>query len=224
MKETKTTMMNLSEYTKNFVHSPDLKISNDAQTVTIRKVYKRRWLYAASIFPMLLLSLFFVGMISIMAIQEGKPKYIVSILLLLAVTLYIFNRLRKMLLNQEMLIINLKEKTITFQKNRKHRYHYYFDEVKQWLLAGKIHHQYRGGKAAFTHLYLEVKKNPVQNKPLEIFLFTSTLSVQATLKAGINNYMNLMKKNAKEKGQEVTERLQVLTDIPWRWQDYKNQY
>ena len=210
----------LPEYTPSFVYSSDLQISQDSQIVMIRKIYKHRWLYATSIFLMWLLCLFFIGVITIMAIREKKPTYLVGILLLSVIAIRIFYSVRKTLLSKELLTLDLVEKTITFQKSNRQRYYYYFDEVEQWLLVGKVNRQYRGGRVATTQLYLKVKKNPIQNKPLEIFLFTPTLDFKTTVSAGYHHYMHLMKKNAKEKGQEVVERLQEFTQIPWHWQDY----
>ena len=214
-------MLNLPEYTKDFTYSPDLQISNHAETVIIRRIYKHRWLYAIGVGFMLLLCLFFTGMITIMAIREEKPGYAISILLLLVFVVQAFLWLRKTLLSKEMLTLDLTEKKLTFEKNRGQKYYYHFNEIKQWLLVGKVQRQYRGGKVATTQLCLKAKKNSSHRKPLEIFLFTPSIDFKTTLSAGHNNYMSVMKKNAKEKGQEVSQRLEALTQIPWRWQNYE---
>ncbi len=212
-------MIHLSKLTQPFKHSLDLQITYKSQVVTIRKVYAPglNWLVKMLILSLLL---FFMTMIVIEMVQKREPAHLISILVLCTFMTFILYPSKVPLLSRERLLINLTEKTITFRKGHKIQGQYRFDEVKQWLLSGQVHRQYRGGKSALTQLYLK-SKDKTQQQPLALFLFSPKVNLKLMVKAGYDDYM---KKSAKEKGQEVAERLQNLTNILWHWQGYQSHH
>lgn len=210
-------MTNLSELTQPFKHSPDLQITHKSQVITIRKVYAHglHWLVKLLILSCLL---FFMTLIIIEIVQKNQPAHLISILALFTFMGFILYPSKLPLPFREKLTLNLPEKTITFQKGNRSQGQYHFDEARQWLLIGQVNRQYRGGQSAITQLYLKPKNTSPHRPPLKLFLFSPKVNVQLMMKEGYDDYM---KKSAQEKGQEVAERLQKLTNISWHWQGYK---
>ena len=211
-------MTNLTTLTQPFVGSPELRVSQESQIVTIRKTHKHRWAYKAIVIIMCSLFVVLMGFTTIKAIQDNEPmNKVLGNLVPVAFVALIFYALRSTMFSREVLTLNLNEQTITIEKSRRKHYQYRFDEVKQWLLVGEVHRQYRGGQAAIAQLYLQLKGKPANHKHPGIFIFYPTVDFKTTFSA---DYMNQMKKSAKTKGQEVAERLQSITKISWRWKNY----
>lgn len=211
-------MTDLTTFTQPFVGSPELRVSQESQIVTIRKTHKHRWAYNAIVIFMCSFFVLLMGFITIKAIQADEPlNKVLGNLVPMVLIVVIFYALRSTMFSREVLTINLNEQTIIVEKSRRKHFQYHFDEVKQWLLVGEVSRQYRGGQAAMTQLYLQLKGKPANHKSEKIFIFYPTVDFKTTFSA---DYMNQMKKSAKAKGQEVAERLQSITKISWRWKNY----
>ncbi len=217
-------MNDQSTLTQPFEYSNDLQLTLENDLWTIRKLYKFRGLYIAGTLIMFATLVFFTGLVAVMGIQENQPSYIWIVLLFLVFVLGAFSLLKSALFSKEILVINLNKKIITFHKNRKKTYQYRFDEIIQWQLVGKVFRQYRGGPGVISKLYLRLKDEPPKHKPIEIFIFHSSLDLRTSLTASVKELLPLMKASAQKNGQEVAERLQNATQIPWRWYEYNNEY
>lgn len=212
-------MTDISQLTRPFAGAPDLQITLESDLFVIRKLYKYKWLYATGAIIVAAVLFGFTIMIAVMGIQENKPDYIGGVLLFLVIDIGAFYLLKGALFSREILSINLQDKTVVFQKNRKKPYKYNFDEIIQWQLLGKIFRASRGGPTVMTKLYLRLKHEPKKHKPIMMFQFFS--APQNIWKA---QDMEAMKNSARERGEEVAKRLQDVTQIHWRWYEYNDKY
>ena len=214
-------MTNLSKLTEPFAGSRDLQITHESQIITIRQLYKYRWILVGVLILMSLLLVFFTVVITVKAISENKPRYIVGILLFLVFDIGAFYLIKKALFFRRILTLDLNKKTVTFQTSLKKLYQYQFDEIIQWQLVGEVYRGTRGGLFVNNKLYLRLKNEPTKHKPLMVFDFESSTQ---NWRKPTNSTLEVMKKNTAEKGQEVARRLQNITQIPWKWYGYNNKH
>ncbi len=198
-----------------FSLSRDLRILQDNQTVRIQRLYKYRWLYVSLLGVMSLALIFFTSMIAYRAFAENRPAYLGGVALFLIIDVGMFFLLKGYIFNKEILTLDLAKKTVNFRFGRKKRYHFSFAEVTQWQLRGEIY-QTNQGKFVHAKLYLILASPQAQvagKQYLTLFTF---------LPSGLG--MNDNPKNresAYQRGKEVCEKLQALTQIPWKWYDYQ---
>ncbi|OJJ23832.1 hypothetical protein BKI52_05640 [marine bacterium AO1-C] len=217
-------MNDLSKFAQPFASSEDLQVTLENDLLSIRRLYRFRGLRIAGTLVMFATLVLVTSSIAVMGIQENKPSYIWIVLLFMVFVIGAFYLLKGALFSKEKLVLDVHKKTATFYKNRKKPYQYRFDEIIQWQLVGKVFRQYKGGPGVMSRLYLRLKEEPPKHTPIEVFVFYPSLDLRTSLTKNFKELLPLMKESAKENGQEVAERLQNVTQIPWRWYEYNEKY
>ncbi|EAY28044.1 hypothetical protein [Microscilla marina] len=198
-----------------FSLSRNLRLLQDKKTVSIQRLYKYRWLYVSVLGIMSITLIFFTLMIAYLAFAEGRPAYLGGVALFLIIDISMFFLLRNYIFSKEVLTLDLAQKTVGFRFGRKKRYHFSFAEVTQWQLRGEIY-QHSRGKYVHAKLYLILASPQAQvagKQYLTLFTF---------LPSGLGmNDSPKTRESAYQRGKEVCEKLQELTQIPWKWYDYQ---
>jgi hypothetical protein len=201
--------------TATFPKSKDLSIWQDEQIFRIQRTYKYRWAYVSVFSLMFILLILFTLMIAYRAFVESRPSYIGGVVLFLIIDASMYFLLSEYLFRKEILTIDLQQQTVSFRTGRKKHYHFQLNEVAQWQLRGEIYQQARG-KYLYTRLYLILTAPQAQVKNqqyLTLFTFHPTgISLQDTKKN---------RESALARGKEVCEKLNSISNIPWKWYDYQ---
>lgn len=198
-----------------FKLSSDLTLSKVNNVVTIRRKYKHRGIYIGFLSILAVTLLFFTGLILQSVVWGDQRDAWVGVIFILIIDVGMFFLLKSYLFAREVLSLDLTEKSITYKKNRKKAVTHHFSAILQWQLIGVIR-QLPRSTSIFTRLYLRLKYEPKDYHPLIIFDFYS-----GSPKEWLSANQEHMKKSAYEKGAEVTEWLKNVTQIHWKWYDYR---